>query len=216
MKWLLLASLVLVGCATPSGVTPKPDIRPVIVSHQKAQASVGKSQKYVSQIKSSQAKVGESIQKAVSSLDKFTGASTAVEDAKKSLADAQNALSESQGYAAWADTELGNAWRYEADTGEKITTLSGQIDQAHKHEQELADYEAKTKPVIDQVNKWWGLGAFVYGAKVLSRHLFILAAVVAVIALALFALSFFFPAIGLAFGAVRGVLNKVVNIIKRR
>ena len=206
----------LLGCSTPTGVTPKPDIRPAVVSHQQAQASVEKSRTYVTQIKSSQAKVGESIQQAVSDLDKFTGTSTAIDDAKKSLAVAQQDLVKSQEYAAWADTELANAWRYETDVGVKLTDLGKQIDTAHAHEEDLAKYEAYSKPIVDQVNKYWGLGAFIYGFKILAKHLFILGIVVGVIALALFALSFFFPIIGVALGAVKSVFSRVVNIFRRK
>jgi hypothetical protein len=77
----------------------------------------------------------------------------------------------------------------------QITDLSGQIEKAHKNEQDLARYNAYAKPIIEQVNRWWGIGGILYGFKVLSRHLFILIAVLAVLAVGVFALSFVFPAI---------------------
>ena len=216
MRWLCLLAIALVGCATPRGVTVKPDVRPVVESHQKAQASVGKSREYVTKIQDSQAKVSESLRRATESLNKYTGTDQVIADAKLALADATEKLRVSQEYAAWADTELANAWKYETEVGERVTTLSGQIDQAHKHEQDLADWQAKYEPVIKQVNKWFGLGAIIYGFQKLAKNILILGVILAVLAAALYGLSFAFPAIGLAFGFVRGLFSRVVNKIRRK
>lgn len=78
----------------------------------------------------------------------------------------------------------------------QIVTLSGQVDKSYENEKELARYNAYAKPIIDQVNSMWGIGGIIYGFKVLSKHLFILLAVLAGLALAIFVLSFFFPFIG--------------------
>lgn len=217
MKWQwLLASLVLMGCATPRGVTTKPDVRPVIESHEKAQESVGKAQTHVTKIKESQSRVSESLRKATESLNKYTGTEQIITDAKLALKEATERLRVSQEYAAWADTELANAWRYEVEVGERVSTLSGQIDAAHKHEQELADWQAKYEPVIKQVNKWFGLGAIIYGVKKLAGNILILAAVLAVATGLIYALSFVFPFVGIAYRWVIGVFSRVVNLVRRK
>lgn len=208
------------GCATPRGVTTKPDVRPVIESHERAQASVGKSQQYVAKIQDSQKSTAESLRRATESLEKYTGTDKVISDAKLALREATERLRVSQEYAVWADTELANAWRYEKEVGERVSTLSGQIDAAHKHEKELADWQAKYEPVIKQVNKWFGVGAIIYGVKKLAGNLLILAAVLALATGIIYALSFAFPIFGIAFRWVKGlvfvVLGKVGNIIRRK
>lgn len=82
-----------------------------------------------------------------------------------------------------------------AQQSSQIGTLSGQIETAHKNEQAAVEFNKYSKPIIDQVNSYWGLGAFLYGFKILARHLLILIAVLAVVALIVFGLSFVFPAI---------------------
>lgn len=78
----------------------------------------------------------------------------------------------------------------------QIGKLGGEIDTAHKNESAAVEFNKYSKPIIDQVNSYWGLGAFLYGFKVLARHLLILAAVLIVAALIVFGLSFAFPPIG--------------------
>jgi len=103
----------------------------------------------------------------------------------------------------------------------QIVTLSGQIDQHYKNEEQAVKYNQYAKPIIDKVNSYWGLGAFAYGFKLLAKHLFVLGIVLAIVGVILW---FFAPAalaaVGLAFRAVKGVLSKVVgsvtNIIRRK
>ena len=78
----------------------------------------------------------------------------------------------------------------------QIGTLGDEIKTAHKNEKELAKYNAYAKPIVEQVNSMWGIGGIIYGFKVLAKHLFILLAVLAGVALVFMVLSFFFPAIG--------------------
>lgn len=74
----------------------------------------------------------------------------------------------------------------------QIVALGGQIDTAHKNEQAMADWKKANEPVITQVNKYWGLGAFAYGAKVLARHLLILGLILGVAGVVLW---FFAPGV---------------------
>lgn len=177
----LCAALLLIGCATaPKGLTPKPDVRPVQESVAKAQASIGKTREDVVRLKQSQEKASDALKRANDYLDKFTGASQAVSDARKELDVVRAETDQARKYTDWADTELANAWKYETDAGERISVLSGQIDVAHQNEATAVAYSLKAKPVIDQVNSYWGLGAFAYGFKILARHLLIVALVLGV------------------------------------
>lgn len=103
--------------------------------------------------------------------------------------------------------------------GEAIVVLQGNIQKSHDNEVALAKYNAYAKPIIEQVNKYWGIGAFFYGFKVLGRHLFILAIVLVSIALILVVLSFIFPALGAflrAAGAVIAAIFRRIGDIFRR
>jgi hypothetical protein len=51
----------------------------------------------------------------------------------------------------------------------QIVDLSGQIDKSHENEVKLAKYNEYAKPIVEQINKWCGLGAFSYGIKKVSH-----------------------------------------------
>jgi len=211
LRWLnsLAALLLLIGCATaPTGVTPKPDISPVRESQVKVQQSVGKTREYVTKTRASEAQTAESIRKATESLEKYTGVNGAVDSAKTALKDAEAQIKAAQEYSQWADTELANAWKYSSDQKGQIDLLSGQIDVAHKNEETAVKYSLYAKPIIDQVNSYWGLGAFAYGFKVLSQHLFILMLVLGVVGVVVF---FLFPA---AIPLVAGLFGRMVSLVK--
>ena len=215
---LLLASSVclalLVSCtALPKGLTPKPDIRPVQQSAAKVQASVGKSREYVSKLKASEAGVTTSLGKVRRALDQ-SGDSQSVRDAKVSLSQAEAQRKISDQYIQWADTELANAWKYGEDEKQQILTLSGQIDTAHENERVAVAAVEKWKPIIDQVNSYWGLGAFAYGFKLLANHLLILTLVLGAVGVVVFLL---FPALlPVALGFFRGLSSGVGKLFRKR
>ena len=99
---------------------------------------------------------------------------------------------------------------------QEIVRLSTEIETAHKNELAAVAWRKSNEPVITQVNKYWGLGAFAYGFKVLSRHLFILLGVLAVLAAVLFALSFAFPWIGTAFSTVLEFLRTIISRFRKK
>ncbi len=139
-----------------------------------------------------------------------------VERAKEYIVHAQSKAQEQQLVIEETDRENARLDQIAQGQQTQIITLSGQIDEHYKNEKKAIEYNQYAKPIIDQVNKWWGLGAFVYGAKVLSGHLLILALVISLAAGVLYALSFAFPFIGLAFRFVRRLFSRVVNIIRRK
>jgi TolA-binding protein len=89
----------------------------------------------------------------------------------------------------------------------QIGELGGQIEQAHKNEQALADWKKANEDTISQVNRYWGLGAFAYGAKVLARHLFWVSIIGGVAALALL---IFAPAV---FGFLKTLFETVLRVL---
>src|SRR2546430_6801107 len=102
-----------------------------------------------------------------------------------------------------------------------IGTPSGQIEESHKNEQTLADWKKANEGVIEQVNKYWGLGAFAYGAKVLGRHLFWLSLIggVAAIALLIFApavFGFLKTFFGAALTVITSIISRIAGLFKKK
>ena len=145
---------------------------------------------------------------------------TAVQHAVKYIQDAQRQAVEQKQILDQTTEANAQLERIAVDQQNQINKLGDEIDKAHKNEEALAAYNAKAKPIIDQVNKYWGLGAFAYGLKVLARHLLILVAVLAVIALVVFGLSFAFPALGAfirtAGTVIAAFLRKIGNLFKKK
>lgn len=97
--------------------------------------------------------------------------------------------------------------------------LKAQTDKANglaANYDKLSEANQALKKTVDQVNRYWGLGAFGYGFKRLVRHLFVLMIILAVVAAALFALSFFFPVIGVAFSAAATFVKSIFARFKRK
>jgi hypothetical protein len=105
----------------------------------------------------------------------------------------------------------------------QIETLSGQVDRSHNNEIELAKYNAYAKPIVEQVNKWCGLGAFSYGIHRLSKcfmwGLFGVVGVV-VIVLVIGLLTGTFPAIvgffKTAWGFVVALFRRIMGIFRKK
>lgn len=159
---LLLASALILGCSTPAIVTPKPDVRPVATSNQKIQ----------SETKQVKTLTGRS-REVTKSLRADLEAGKIVE--AKAKADQLQQIAEEVDQHVVTLEELGKGQEQE------IVRLGGQIETSHKNEQALATWKKDNEDVVKQVNKYWGLGAFAYGFKVLFRHLFIAAIVLVVI-----------------------------------
>lgn len=186
----LLLACLLVGCGTPSAVTPKPDIHPVAVSNQRIQAET----KQVKTLTGKSRAVTTALQGDLNSGN--------VAAAKIKAAQLQQIADEVDKHVVTLE-ELGKGQEKE------IVSLGGQIETAHKNEQVLGDWKKANESVIEQVNKYWGLGAFAYGAKVLARHLLVLSLVLSVAGVLLY---FFAPAV---FAAIMAGFRLVTAFVKR-
>lgn len=118
---------------------------------------------------------------------------------KSALTDAQQQAAEAEGHAAQTDKDAG--------------VLKKQVDDAYAREKALALDNARMKPVYDECTSKWGLGAIFYGIKELVKHLFIAAIVVVILIVGIMVLSFFFPLIGVIFGAVIRGVSSVFRIL---
>ena len=98
----------------------------------------------------------------------------------------------------------------------QIIDLSGQIDKSHNNEIELSKYNSYAKPIIEEVNKWCGLGAFGYGIKKLS-HCFLWGAFgivgIVVIVLVIGAATGTLPAI---IGFLRTIGGSIAALFRRK
>lgn len=99
-------------------------------------------------------------------------------------------------------------------TADKIGPLEKQIEDAHKHESDLAKQVNDLKKEHDQVHSYWGLGGVLLGFSILAKHLFITILVILGIGIALYVASFFFPVIGVGLGIVRAFLGSLWTRIK--
>jgi hypothetical protein len=94
----------------------------------------------------------------------------------------------------------------------QIGTLSDQVEKAHKNEQAAVAYNQYAKPIIDQVNSHWGLGAIWYGIKRLFAHVFIASIVIGGV---LLALVIAFPAVGAGLKVAWGAIVSVFRRLKK-
>lgn len=116
------------------------------------------------------------------------------------------------------EIDVDNALRA-LDTTEKArqeldAKLQEQTDKANKLVEDNNRNVAKIKEqneIIDQVNSYWGIGAFAYGAKRLVKHLFILAAVLFGVGILLFVANLFFPAIGAGIGIAFAFIRRLIT-----
>ncbi len=86
------------------------------------------------------------------------------------------------------------------------------IDLQTKNLNETRQLAADQKKIVDEVNKYWGLGAFVYGAKRLGWRLLIVAVILSILG---FALNLFVPALQPLFAGIVGFIVKIPGRIAR-
>lgn len=154
-----------------------------------------------SAIKEGHVKAISSVQSAKKRAEDLEAANPAlklqIEPLKLDLENALSALDASEGARKQLDEQLGQQTA-------KANKLADDFDA-------LTKSTAKDKAIVKQVNSYWGLGAFAYGAVRLVKHLLIMAAVIAGLAVILLGLSFAFPVIGVAFRAVGPLFSAVVS-----
>jgi DNA-binding protein YbaB len=214
-------TVFLASCATPvKDLSPKPNIVPVRQSNTETRKSISQIRQSVGQNK----KVNVTLQKNLDSLGVSLNKSVLdrkyLQDllgkAKDDAHQQELLIDESNQRAEEAETHA-------AQTDASVTDLGKQIDTAHANEEKAVKYNLYAKPIVDKVNKYWGIGAIMYGFGRLFKHLIILALVViglAILAVILyFVMSFFFPAI-MPFvrmvGSVLGSLfNKITSVFRK-
>ena len=108
------------------------------------------------------------------------------------------------------------AEQHAAITDQRANTAETELRQYAKTCQAIEAERNKMKPVYDQCTKWFGLGAFVFGFKMLLRNLLVLAVVGAVLAAAIWGLSFASPFFGLAWAWIKKILSKLLSFLKPR
>jgi hypothetical protein len=182
-----LACLFLASCAIHTSVGPKPDIKPAMTGNQATQKSIRETR---TEIKSSQVnlKAGASALELVDQYLKLLVGlppkqQNYVEQAKTELHRGMSQFAEAAIKIANADKRASEAELHAAFTGTALNALGTEINKAYEREKTLAKDNARMKPVYELCTKWWDLGAFVYGFKQLFKHLLILGAVVAGIAI---------------------------------
>jgi hypothetical protein len=127
---------------------------------------------------------------------------------------AMESAAEADQRAADAYAQASLAKQHADDTDKAVGVVKKQIDDAHNREVALKKDNDKMKPVYDQVNSKWGLGAFAYGFKVLSRHLLIMAAVIIVLIIGCVIAAAIFPEVLVPiFAGIFHVIGIVFHII---
>lgn len=115
------------------------------------------------------------------------------------------------------DTALSSLDVSEAARTQLDAKLAAQTNMSNKladdYDKAAAKITAQDK-IIKEVNGAWGLGAFIYGFKVLTKHLLILAAVIVVLLIAAWVLSLFFPLVGVGLTFVFGAISSIINRIR--
>ena len=140
--------------------------------------------------------------------------------AKAQLEAAQAEQKHSKDLADWAMQSNQEAWDFAASTKAAADQTGREIDIAHQHEKDQAAYIGTMEPVYKAVTRWFSLGAFVWGAQQLVKHLLILALFATGLLLALWALTFVFPFLMPIFQIVINfftmILRKIADRFKRK
>jgi hypothetical protein len=184
---LILTSILSVSCARQLTLGPKPDVKPAMTSNKATQTSLHETR---TEIQGSQVnlKAGATALEAVDQYLKLLVGlppkqQNYVEQAKTELHRGMSEFAEASVKIANADKRASEAELHAAVTGTALDALGVQITKAYDREKALAKDNARMKPVYDECTSWWDLGAFIYGFKQLFKHLLILAAVVAGVAI---------------------------------
>lgn len=192
MKYLLCALLAcsMIACSTVPTVAPAPSVAPVRASNALAIQSIKRvqqsSKEVTARIKSGQ----DALAKGDTELAKteFEQAFTISGIVDKSASEAAEAA---------------------AKTAAQIGALEQEINTHHENEKRLAALAEKYKGFWESGHKWWGLGAVVLGVAILTKHLFILAAVLVLLCVLLWGLSMVFPALSPVLFAVIGPIKQL-------
>jgi hypothetical protein len=192
-------ALCAVSCSSPSiHVGPLPNVAAVRSSNTETRAHIKKTQEHIENVASDLTELHSSLGPGHWSL--------LLDHAQSELAFAKEAAAQSAATAEMTDRRALVAEKAVADE--------------HTELKRCANENAAMRPIVNTVNKWWGIGGIVYGFVRLAKHLLILAAVVIAIGVAVLVLSFFFPVIGVAFKAIGplfgAAMSRVTGIFRRK
>jgi len=121
-------------------------------------------------------------------------------------------LSQSHAALEQADARAAEAEKHAADTDVAIGIVKKQVDVEHATVIAFAKLNAKMKPVYDQVTKWCGFGAIIYGIGRIVHCLMWLVIGIVVLIVAVIVLSIAFPAFGAIISVVMTMLRIPVGI----
>ena len=134
--------------------------------------------------------------------------------AQSARAEVVAALAGQASALAEADQAKQSATDSAASAAYEKTLLDTAVAQSKEEQAQLkkaATENAQMRPIVKQVQSYWGIGGIIYGFKRLAAHLLILAAVIAVLVVGIWILSIAAPAtapiIMLALRAVGGVFS---------
>jgi hypothetical protein len=116
-------------------------------------------------------------------------------------------LSESHAALAQAAQRADEAEKHAADTDAAIGVVKKQIDVEHATVIAFAKLNAKMKPVYDQVTKWCGFGAIIYGIGRIVHCLIWMVVGIVVLFLIIIGLSIASPAFGIAISGIMTMLR---------
>lgn len=101
-------------------------------------------------------------------------------------------------------------------TWNELEIAKGQIDQIVR-ERDGAQAEAnKMRPIVEQVNRWWGIGGVLYGFGRLAQHLLILLAVLVAIAIGLLVASFFIPFLAPVLTFTMSIWKRILSLFHKQ
>jgi hypothetical protein len=125
-----------------------------------------------------------------------------VQHAKTELTTAQADYTAAKDALAAADQRAADAEAHATDTDKAAAVLKKQTDDLYTEALTLKSLNAKMQPVYDACTKWFGAGAIIFGVKDLLKHLMWFALGAGVLVIALYALSFAFPILGIVLAVV--------------
>lgn len=198
---IVLALHAFVGCsAAPIKINPLPDVAAVRSSNTETRRHIKQTQEHI-----------ENVDQDITKLLLLARAPV-----RDGAADPVELLLHAQGEIAFAKNAAAQSAKTAALTETRALVAEAQVKTEHDELQRCADENAAMRPIVEQVNKWWGIGGIAYGFVRLGKHLLILAAVIVALGVALFVLSFFFPVVGVAFKAIGPLFGGAIRRVGAR
>lgn len=207
---LLASSLFLCSCATAPRTYRPPDSTRLKASTQrlskavdsshasarKAQASVNESAKRLKEVKAETAKIKNLPASVVESISALAAS-----------------ITQAQTDQVLLEQHLTEADKAKAEVEQDKTDY---FAAAGKLAADATNDNHRSLAVEAEVNKYWGVGAILYGFKRLAKHLLILAVVLVAIVGLLIVASFFVPALGPVLAIATSVWARFLGLFRRK